>query len=251
MKEATIMQLKDKVAIVTGASRGIGAAIAKRFAAEGAHVVVCYNKSEKGAEQVLAEIGTDHATLAQADLTDEAAVKRLVALAHNISGSIDILVNNAGAILRPGDWQTDEKTWQATLDANLTTAWLMTKHIAPLMQRAGTGAILNIGSVYGELGAAPVLAYTAAKGGIITLTKAMAKELAPAVRVNALSPSNVWTDMTKGAGEELIEFFRQETPLKRIAEPKEIAAAALFLCSDESSYITGINLRVDGGYTLK
>lgn len=245
------MQLKGKVAIVTGASRGIGAAIAKRFAAEGAHVVVCYYKQQKAAEQVLGQIGTDHGTLAQADLTDEAAVKRVVALAHNISGRIDILVNNAGAILRPGDWQADQATWQATLDANLTNAWLMIKHVAPHMQKVKTGAILNISSVYGELGAAPVLAYTAAKGGLLTLTRAFAKELAPYVRVNALSPSTVWTDMTKGAGEELVEFFRQQTPLKRIAEPKEIAAAALFLASDEASYITGINLHVDGGYTLK
>lgn len=245
------MQLKGKVAIVSGASRGIGAAIAKRFAAEGAHVVICYNTSRKAAETVLEEIGTEHATLAQADLTDEAAVKRVVALAHNITGRIDVLVNNAGAIMRPGDWRTDEKTWQATMDANLTTAWLMIKHVAPLMQQAEGGTILNIASVYGELGAAPVLAYTAAKGGLITLTKAFAKELAPHVRVNALSPSNVWTDMTRGAGEELIEFFREQTPLKRIADPKEIAAAALFLVSDESSYITGVNLRADGGYTLK
>lgn len=245
------MQVEGKVAVVTGASRGIGAAIARRFAAEGAHVVICYNESRAAAEKLLAEIGTDHATLAQADLTDEAAVKRIVALAHNISGHIDILVNNAGAILRPGDWQADEKTWQATLDANLTSTWLMIKHVAPHMQKAGKGAILNIASVYGELGAAPVLAYTAAKGGVLTLTKAFAKELAPAVRVNALSPSNVWTDMTKGAGEELIEFFRNQTPLKRIAEPDEIASAALFLVSDESSYVTGVNLHVDGGYTLK
>lgn len=245
------MKLQHKVAIITGASRGIGAAIAARFAEEGAHVVMCYKENQEAAEKALEAIGTNHATLVKADLTDEAAVKRVVATAHNITGKIDVLVNNAGAILRPGDWQTDVKTWQKTIDANLTTTWLMTKHVAPHMQKAGAGTILNISSVYGELGAAPVLPYTAAKGGVITLTKALAKELAPEIRVNAISPSNVWTDMTKGAGEELIEFFRQQTPLKRIAEPKEIASAALFLVSDDSSYVTGVNLRVDGGYTLK
>lgn len=245
------MKLKDKVAVVTGASRGIGAAIATRFAEEGAHVVICYKENQEAAEKVLESIGTNHATLIKADLTDEAAVKRVVATAHNITGSIDVLVNNAGAIYRPGDWKTDTKTWQKTMDANLGTAWLMIKHIAPLMQKSGSGSILNISSVYGELGAAPVLAYTAAKGGLITLTKAFAKELAPEIRVNAISPSNVWTDMTKGAGEELIEFFREQTPLKRIAEPAEIANAALFLVSDDASYVTGVNLRVDGGYTLK
>lgn len=245
------MSLEGKVAIVTGASRGIGAAIAKRFAAEGAHVVVCYNQSEAAAKAVQQEIGADHATLMQADVTDEAAVKRVVVAALKISGKIDILVNNVGVIFRPGDWQSDVKTWQKTIDTNLTSAWLMIKHVAPHMQKAEAGSIINIASVYGNLGAAPVLAYTAAKGGMITLTKAFAKELAPHIRVNALSPSNVWTDMTKSAGEELIEFFRQQTPLKRIADPAEIAAAALFLASDEASYITGVNLPVDGGYSLK
>lgn len=117
------------------------------------------------------------------------------------------------------------------------------------------GSIVNLTFVYGFLGAAPVLAYTVAKGGIITLTKAMAKELAkelaPEIRVNAVAPSNVMTDMTKGAGEELIELFRQQTPLKRIADPTELAKPILFLASDDSSYITGEVLVVDGGYSLK
>ena len=119
------------------------------------------------------------------------------------------------------------------------------------MQKNGGGAIVNITSVYGFLGAAPVLAYTSAKGGLITLTKSFAKELAPSIRVNAIAPSNVMTDMTKGAGPELIELFRKQTPLKRIAEPEELAKAILFLASDDASYITGEMLVVDGGYSLR
>ena len=111
--------------------------------------------------------------------------------------------------------------------------------------------IINLTSTVGILGVAPIIAYSAAKGGIINITKAFAKELAPDVRVNAVAPSNVMTDMTKSAGEELIELFRLDTPLKRIAEPKELAKPILFLASDDASYITGHILVVDGGYSLK
>lgn len=110
---------------------------------------------------------------------------------------------------------------------------------------------MNIVSVYGFLGAAAVLPYTSAKGGLITMTKSFAKELAPKIRVNAVAPSNVMTDMTIGAGKELIELFREQTPLKRIAEPEELAKAIVFLASDEASYITGEMLVVDGGYSLR
>lgn len=166
-------------------------------------------------------------------------------------GKIDILVNNAGAIFRPGDWKSDLETWRKTIDINLTSAWLMTRDVAPIMLKNGGGSIINLVSVYGFLGATAVLAYTSAKGGLITMTKSFAKELAPTIRVNTIAPSNVMTDMTKGAGKELIESFRQQTPLKRIAEPDEIAKAILFLASNDASYITGEILVVDGGYSLK
>ena len=125
----------------------------------------------------------------------------------------------------------------------------MTKVVAPFMTKGGS--IVNNVSVYGFLEAAAVLAYTSAKGGLITLTKSFAKELAPTIRVNAVAPSNVMTDMVKGAGPALIEQFRQETPLKRMAEPEELAKAILFLVSDDASYVTGEMLVVDGGYSLK
>lgn len=245
------MKLKNKVAIVTGSSRGIGKATAILFAKEGARVVVNYKTNKVEAEKVVKIIGKANCLLVQADVSTETGVKKLVNATIKKFGRIDILVNNAGEIIRPGDWKSDLDTWHKTLDANLTSAWLMTKEVTPIMLKNKEGSIVNIASVYGFLGAAPVLAYTSAKGGLITLTKSFAKELAPLIRVNAVAPSNVMTDMTKGAGKELIEYFIKETPLKRIAEPTELARAILFLASDDASYITGEMLVVDGGYSLK
>jgi len=244
------MKLNNKVALVTGSSRGIGRATAILFAKEGAKVVVNYKTNKKAADEVVKIIGSN-AIAIRADVTREEDVKQLVFQTIKKFGRIDILVNNAGEIFRPGDWKGDVATWQKTIDVNLTSAWLMIREVAPIMSRSGGGAIVNTVSVYGFIGAAAVLAYTSAKGGLITLTKSFAKELAPTIRVNGVSPSNVMTDMAKGAGPELIELFRQQTPLKRIAEPEELAKAMLFLASDDASYITGEVLVVDGGYSLK
>lgn len=245
------MKLKDKVAIVTGSSRGIGRAAAIHFGKEGAKVVVNCKSQVKRASEVVNLIGSKNSVAIQADVTEENDVKKLVRESVKRFGKIDILVNNAGEILRPGDWKSDVGTFKKTIDTNLTSAWIMTREVAPIMKKQGSGSIVNVASVYGFLGAAPVLAYTSAKGGLITMTKSFAKELAPEIRVNAVAPSNVMTDMTKGAGDELIEQFRQATPLKRIAEPEELAKAIVFLVSDDASYITGEILVVDGGYSLK
>lgn len=243
------MNLKDKVVIVTGSSRGIGRATAILFGKEGANVVVNYRSNKSQAEQVMNEIGEKHCLLVQADVTKEEDVKRLVTETIEKFGKIDILVNNAGEILRPGDWKSDMKTWHETLDINLTSAWLMTREVAPKLEK--NGAIVNLTSTVGLLGSQYVLAYSCAKNALVALTKSFAKELAPNIRVNAVAPSNVMTDMTKGAGEELIERMKQNTALKRIAEPEELAKAILFLASDDASYITGEVLVVDGGYSLK
>ncbi|PIY80421.1 MAG: 3-oxoacyl-ACP reductase [Candidatus Pacebacteria bacterium CG_4_10_14_0_8_um_filter_42_14] len=245
------MKLQNKVAIVTGSSRGIGKATAILFHEEGAKVIVNYKTNKKAALDVVKGFDKGNYLLVQADVSKEADVKRLVAETIEKFGKIDILVNNAGEIIRPGNWKSDVETWDKTFAVNLTSAWLMTKEVVELMKANGGGAIVNIVSVYGFLGAAPVLAYTSAKAGLITMTKSFAKELAPAIRVNAVAPSNVMTDMTKGAGKELIETFRKQTPLKRIAEPEELAKAILFLASDDASYITGEMLVVDGGYSLR
>ncbi len=245
------MKLKDKVAIITGSSRGIGAATAILFAQEGASVVVNYRANKKEAGEVIGKVGKDKALLVQADVTKETDVKRLVGETIKRFGRVDILVNNAGEILRPGDWKSDLDTWHKTIDVNLTSAWLMTREVAPIMQKQKKGSIISLSAIVGLLGVAPILAYSCAKNGIVAMTKAFAKELAPDIRVNAVAPSNVMTDMTRGAGDELIERMRQLTPLKRIAQPEELAKAILFLASDDASYITGEVLVVDGGYSLK
>ncbi|OHA78615.1 MAG: hypothetical protein A2V96_01300 [Candidatus Yonathbacteria bacterium RBG_16_43_6] len=245
------MKLENKIAIITGSSRGIGRATAILLAKEGAKVVINCEKQSSEAQEVVETIGSSKAFFVQADVSKEDDVKRLVSETIKKFGKIDILVNNAGAIFRPGDWKSDLETWRKTIDTDLTSAWLMTREVAPIMLKNSGGSIVNLVSVYGFLGAAAVLAYTSAKGGLITMTKSFAKELAPTIRVNAIAPSNVMTDMTKGAGKELIESFRQQTPLKRIAEPDEIAKAILFLASNDASYITGEILVVDGGYSLK
>lgn len=245
------MILENKVVLITGSSRGIGKATALLFASEGARVVINYLKSKKEAEDLVNKIGKDKCVCIQADVSDETDVKRLVKETIKSFGKIDILVNNAGEIIRPGDWKTNLETWDKTIEINLTSAWLMIREVAPIMQKQKSGVIINMTSTVGMLGVAPVLAYSAAKNGVIALTKAFAKELAPDIRVNAVAPSNVMTDMTIGAGEELIKCMKEQTPLKRIAEPVELAKPILFLACDDASYITGHVLVVDGGYSLK
>lgn len=245
------MRLKDKIAIITGASRGIGRATAILFAHEGAKVVINFKTNKGEAEKVLEIVGKDNALLVQADITLESEVKKLVTETINRFGRVDILINNAGEIVRPGDWKTNIETWDKTLDVNLKSAWLMIREAAPIMQQHKSGSIVNLTSTVGLLGSQYVLPYSCAKNGIVALTKSLAKELAPVIRVNAVAPSNVMTDMTKGAGDELIERMKQNTPLKRIADPDELAKAILFLASDDASYITGETLVVDGGYSLK
>jgi 3-oxoacyl-[acyl-carrier protein] reductase len=245
------MKLKNKIAIITGASRGIGRATAICFAKEGATVVVNYKNQKEKAQEVVGIIGNKQALLVQADVSQEADVTRLVKTTIDTFGRVDILVNNAGEIVRPGDWKMNSQVWKDTLDANLTSVWLVTKEVIPVMQKQQQGTIINLTSTVGMLGVAPVLAYSCAKNGIIALTKAFAKELGPTIRVNAVAPSNVMTDMTKDAGEEFIKLKSEQTPLKRIAQPDELAKPILFLASDDASYITGHVLVVDGGYSLK
>ncbi len=245
------MNLKDKIVIITGSSRGIGKATAVLLAKEGAKVIITYKNNKEEAEKVLKILGKNNGIVLQLDITKEKEVKKFVKQVINKYQKIDVLVNNAGEIIRPGDWKNNIGTWHKTLDVNLTGTWLMIREIAPIMQNQNRGNIINITSTSGILGVAPVLAYSCSKSALISLTKAFAKEFAPYIRVNAIAPNNVKTDMTKEAGKELIERVRKTTLLQRVAKPEEIAKAILFLASDDSSYITGHILVVDGGYSLK
>ena len=244
------MKLKDKVVIVTGASRGIGRAIAIMAANEGARVVVNYLNSEIEAESLVDELRKNkcEAIKFQADVSVEDEVKNLVKFAVDNYGKVDFLVNNAGKIVRPSDSNADTKSWEETININLKSAWLMTREVVPVMNEGG--AIVNITSYVGQLGSQWVLPYGVAKAGVINLTKAYAKELAPRIRVNAVSPGNIDTEMTQSAGEEFINKTKNNTPLKRLGKPEEIAKAVVFLLSDEASFITGVNLDVDGGFLL-
>ncbi|MBU3935753.1 3-oxoacyl-ACP reductase FabG [Patescibacteria group bacterium] len=239
------MDLTNKVVLVTGASRGIGRATALAFAREGCKVVVNYYKEKSKAEAV----GQD--LMIQADVADFKAFKAMVDKVVKKLGRIDVLVNNAGVIIQTNqDFQqiTDE-VWDRTLDVNLKGVFNGIKAVAPFMKKQGQGRIINLASVFGQLGAAPVMAYTVAKAGVENLTKAFAKALAPEITVNAVAPAVCHTDMTKGSGPALIKFFKDNTPMQRIAQPEEIAAAIVFLA--KSDFITGQILNVDGGYGLK
>jgi len=247
------MNLTNKVVLVTGASRGIGRAAALAFARSGCSVVVNYLEKKSQAKAVAQEIKKlgQKALEVQADVADYQAFKKMVATVIKKLGRIDILVNNAGLIIQTNqDFQqiTDE-VWDRTLDVNLKGVFNGIKAVAPIMKKQGQGRIINLASVFGQLGGARVAAYTAAKAAIENLTKGFAKELAPEITVNAVAPAVCQTDMTKGAGPELIQYFQDNTPLKRMAKPEEIAEAIVFLA--RSDFITGQILNVDGGYGLK
>ena len=246
------MKLQDKVAIITGASRGIGKAIALLFAKEGAKVVVNYNSSENEANMVVKEITESggNSVAIQCDITKEEDVKKLILKTLKNYKKIDILVNNACEILRPSNWECDLKTWSKSLETTLTGHWQMTKFTIPYLKKQKSAAVIFTASYVGILGSQYVMPYGAGKAGIINIMKSFAKELAPDIRVNSISPGNIDTDMTKGAGEEFIQKITNNTPLKRLGKAEEVAKTALFLASQDSSFITGVNLEVDGGYLL-
>jgi 3-oxoacyl-[acyl-carrier protein] reductase len=244
------MKLKGKVAIISGASRGIGRATAEMFVKEGAKVVINYLKSEKAAQEIVASLGGDSAIAIKADVSKELDVKHLVELTLKTFGKIDILVNNAGEILRPSDWNCDSAIWRRTLEINLTSVWLLSRECLPHLVE-NSGNIVNVSSVYGSIGAATVLPYTVAKSGTNDITISLAKEFGSKVRVNAVAPGNIMTDMTKDAGIDFVKWAKVNTPMKRLGNPEEVAKAITFLASDDASFITGHILNVDGGFILK
>ncbi|QQE80695.1 elongation factor P 5-aminopentanone reductase [Alicyclobacillus sp. SO9] len=243
--------LLGKTAIITGASRGIGAAIAVAMANAGARVVVNHRNSSLQAEQVRGEcerLGTDAITV-QADITDKRQVLRLMEAATEL-GLPSILVNNAGTALYRMLEDTTLEDYERVIGSNLTGTFLCTKAVLPYLQRRDGGRIINISSVWGISGAAGESVYSAAKGAVIAFTKAMAKELgSTGVTVNTIAPGAVDTDMLQGLTTEDREIVQNEIPLQRFGTPTEVAEAAVFLASPKAAYITGTVLRVDGGFS--
>ena len=247
------MLVDGRIALVTGASRGIGRAVALALAAEGADVAVNYAGSEKAAQEVAEEIRAmgRRALVVQADVSDADAVQQMVAAVVKEFGRIDILVNNAG-ITRDGLlMRMKDEDWEAVLKTNLTGVYHCTKAVTKGMMKQRYGRIINMTSVVGVTGNAGQANYAAAKAGVIGLTKSTAKELASrAITANAIAPGFIESDMTAGLPEKNKQEMAAAIPLAKFGQPADVAQAVVFLASDWASYITGQTLHVDGGMVM-
>jgi len=242
--------LENKVALVTGASRGIGRAIALRFASQGAKVVCNYAKCESEAKKTvtLMEESGKNARIMQFDVSDENAVEAAVERIREDIGMIDILVNNAGIYIDGLLIRVKSEDFDQQMAINLKGAFNCSKACMRHMIKNRSGRIINISSVVGEMGNAGQSVYAATKAGLIGMTKSLARELASRnILVNAITPGYIETDMTKDVLEKGQEALLAHIPLKRVGRPEDIAAAALFLASNDADYITGQVLSVNGG----
>jgi len=249
------MKLKDKIALVTGSSRGVGRSVALGFAKQGANVVVNYTSNENAANEVVEAIQSmgGKAIAVKADVAQKAEAENLVNSAIDTFGRLDILVNNAG-FTRPSMMiKMTEDQWDQVVDIHLKGAFLCAQAAGLHMKEQKSGKIINVTSVAGIVGTVGQINYSAAKGGIISMTKSIARELARYnVCANVISLGIVATDMTEKirSDEKLKEIYMNRILLKRFAEADDIAPAFVFLASDESNYITGQLLCVDGGYGM-
>lgn len=247
------MHLGDKVALITGASRGIGRAIALTFAEAGADIIVNYSGSEAAAQETVEAIEKmgRKAIKIKANVADADDVAAMIKEAHNTFGHIDVVVNNAG-ITRDGLlMRMKDSDFDDVISINLKGTYLVTKAVSKIMMKQRSGHIINLSSVVGVTGNAGQANYAASKAGVIGFTKATAKELASrGITVNAIAPGFINTDMTADLPENVKEGMVKEIPLGRMADPKEVAYAALFLASNFASYITGQVINVDGGMVM-
>lgn len=242
--------LEGKIALITGASRGIGRAIALEFAKAGSEVIINFHRSKEKAEELAMEIEKmgKKAHLAPFDVSNPKEVKEAIKDLEERLGTIHILVNNAG-ITRDGLFlRMKEEDWEVVLRTNLFSAFYVTQAVLPLMLKARWGRIINISSVVAYTGNAGQTNYASAKAGLIGFTKALALEVAGRnITVNAIAPGYIETDMTEKLPEKIKEAFLQEIPLKRAGLPEEVAYLALFLASEQAGYITGSVFHINGG----
>lgn len=243
------MRLQDKVAIITGSARGIGRATALAFAAAGAQVIVC-DMDVAGGEQTAADIRAagGRALFVQVNVTERASVDALVQTVQAQFGRIDVLINNAGVLRDHSLLKMTEQEFDFVINVNLKGVFNCTQAIAPLMVAQGSGAIISASSVVGVYGNYGQTNYVASKAGVIGMTKVWARELGPkGVRVNAVAPGFISTEMLAGIPDKVMEELKAKISLRRLGRPEDIAQAYLFLASDEAAYITGHVLHVDGG----
>ena len=249
------MRLKDRIALVTGSSRGVGRAIALAYATEGAKVMVNYTSNEKAAKEVVEAIQKmgSQAVAVKADVAKKVEAEALVKATVDHFGGIDILVNNAGFTRPAMMTKMTEQQWDEVVDLHLKGAFLCTQAAAPHMIEKNRGKIINITSVAGVVGTVGQINYSAAKGGVISMTKSMARELARYnICANVISLGIVTTEMSEKitTDEKLKEIYMNRILLRRFAEPEDVTPAFVFLACDEGSYITGQLICVDGGYGM-
>ena len=242
---AEFASLDGKVALVTGGSRGIGAAISRELARAGARVAVNYRSGQEAAEAIAAEIG---GIAIAANVGDPAEAQGLIDGVESELGDLDVLVNNAGITRDALIARMSDEDWEAVIETNLRGAFNTCRAVARKMLRRRSGAIVNLSSVVGVHGNPGQANYAASKAGIIGLTKALARELGVrGVRVNAIAPGYITTELTDVLTEEQTGLILGNTPLGRLGSPEDVATAVRFLCSDEAAFITGDVLLVDGG----
>lgn len=242
------MRLEGKVALITGGANGIGKVTAKRFLTEGAKVVISDLNEEAGNETVeeLRQFG--EISFIQADVSNTEQVIDMVDSIVNTYKKIDILINNAGITIDGFLTKMDESSWEKVLSVNLSGVFKCTKAVVPVMLAQESGVILNASSVVGVYGNIGQTNYAATKAGVIGLTKTWAKEFgSKGIRVNAVAPGFITTDMTATVPQKILDVMESKTPLKKLGTPEDIAAAYLYLASDDASFVTGTILNVDGG----